>query len=748
MPGNREIYEQAMNAGHNAAWDQEWVVAISNYGRAIQEFPDDLEAHLALGFGLLEAGRLDDALKVYTRAHQIVPDDPIPLEKSADTLERLGRLKEAAQQYIIVSDVYLAQRDLNKAIANWERATQLTPGLINVHAKLAQAYERIGDKDKAVRQYLILAYNFQRLKDLDKAIKSCQRAQRLDAKNTLIMNTLRALEAGNPISMPPDEVASAPQEASSPRRGRRPGGTGPLAPEPDADPLGPMGEAMTESMTLLATHVVEIGLMDATGASALQALELQRQSMYAEAIEAYKAAEPRLKHPALKLNLGVLLVLQDHPDEAIRHLSEAVNNPQLSAGAYHAMGLAYRKQGKFRQSVKMLLQALQLVDSASALTNEEVVEIGSIYERIGSALDRQNEETLTAASQRFADTLQGKEWKLAVPETRRQLEETLREEGDQGVVDILVAEHGDRLTRAMDAISRYMRQGLTSLAMDEAHHAVEFSPFYLPVHERMAEIMMREGRVRQAITKYNAIASVYMARGDRLRAAKILNNILEMAPLDVAVRMNLIDLLEQEEDLQGLVQQYVGLADAYNQLGDSDKARDTYGLAERTASRVGAPVATQVQIKHRVADLEQLRLDMRRAQRIYEEILELDPNDERSYRSLIELHHRAGNQIEATKRLDELLRLYARGKDVARIMQVLEELVKQYPNDTGARSRLAAIYKQIGRKQEAITQLDALGELQLEAGLHKQAAETIRQIITLNPPNIGDYKRLLGQLGG
>ena len=276
MPGNREIYEQAMNAGHNAAWDQEWVVAISNYGRAIQEFPDDLEAHLALGFGLLEAGRLDDALKVYTRAHQIVPDDPIPLEKSADTLERLGRLKEAAQQYIIVSDVYLAQRDLNKAIANWERATQLTPGLINVHAKLAQAYERIGDKDKAVRQYLILAYNFQRLKDLDKAIKSCQRAQRLDAKNTLIMNTLRALEAGNPISMPPDEVASAPQEASSPRRGRRPGGTGPLAPEPDADPLGPMGEAMTESMTLLATHVVEIGLMDATGASALQALELAR----------------------------------------------------------------------------------------------------------------------------------------------------------------------------------------------------------------------------------------------------------------------------------------------------------------------------------------------------------------------------------------------------------------------------------------------------------------------------------------
>lgn len=748
MPGNRELYEQSMNAGHNAAWDQEWVTAITNYGRAIQEFPDDLEAHLALGFGLLEAGRLEDALKVYSRAHQIVPGDPIPLEKSADTLERLGRLKEAAQQYIVVADVYLAQKDLNKTIANWERATQLTPGLINIHARLAQAYERIGDKSKAVRQYLILAYNFQRLNDLDKSIKSVQRAQRLDVKNTLIMNTLRALEAGNTISMPPDDTPSAAQETPAPKpRGKR-GQTAPLTPEPDANPLGPLGEAMVESMTMLATHVVETGLMDATGASALQALEYQRQGMNAEAIDAYRAAESRLRHPALKMNLGGLLVLQEQADEAIKHLGEAMNNPQLAAGAYHAIGLAYRGTGKYRQSVKMLLQALQMVDGANSLTDDEAIEINSTYERITGALDRQSEETLAAASERFAAILKGKEWKIAVPETRRQLEETLREEGEQGVIDILVAAHGDRLTRAMDAISRYMRQGMTTLAMDEAHHAVEFSPFYLPVHERMAEIMMREGRVRQAISKYNAIASVYMSRGEKLRAARILNNILEMAPLDLPVRQNLIDLLEQEEDLEGLVPQYMGLADTYNQLGDSDKARDTYGLAERTAARIGVSLAQQVAIKHKVADLEQLRMDFRRAQRIYEEILQTDPNDERSYRSLIELHHRAGNQVEATKRLDELLRVYARDKNIMRIIQVLEELVRQYPNDTGVRSRLAAIYRQIGRKQDAIGQLDALGELQLEAGMHKQAAETIRQIITMNPANINDYKRLLGQLGG
>ena len=41
MAGNRKIYEQAMNMGHSAAWDQEWDTAIAAYGRAVQEFPED-----------------------------------------------------------------------------------------------------------------------------------------------------------------------------------------------------------------------------------------------------------------------------------------------------------------------------------------------------------------------------------------------------------------------------------------------------------------------------------------------------------------------------------------------------------------------------------------------------------------------------------------------------------------------------------------------------------------------------------
>lgn len=745
MPGNRDAYEQHMNSGHNAAWDQNWSAAITAYGRALQEFPEDADAHIHMGLALLKAGRLDDALKVYMRAHQINQADPIPLEKSADVLERMGRLREAAQQYVNVAEMYLGQRDIDKAIANWDKATRLTPGLVSVHLKLAQAYERIGNKQKAIREYLTLAFNFQRNADSEKAMRAVQRALKLDPKNAQSLNTLRVIETGGEMMPPNRDDADQVRDNGAVDfvdlfDTREEIG--------EADPLGPIGEAMTEALSALAAHVVESGNLDAAGSDALQAMELQRQGLNEEAIKAYERAAPHMRHPALKLNLGALLLLAGRPDEAVKHLGEAAVVPDLSAGAYHGLGQSYFKMGKHKQASRFLIQSLQAVDTTLAADVDEVQELIEVYDQLLMTLDGRTDEALAQINQRFINLLQGKDWKQRIAETRHQLQEAMRVAGEKGVVDILVTSRSDELTASVSTIDRFIRQGLLTLAMDEAHRAVEFSPFYLPVHIRMAEIMMREGRVRQAISKYNVVARSYMVRGEHDRAASILSEVLEMAPLDISVRTNLIELLETEERWEEALDQYIDLADTYNQLGDFDMARSTYSVAERLANRINASTEKIVRIKHRIADIDQIRLDIRKAQRIYEEIVQLAPDDERARRMLIDLNYRQGNQVEAIKRLDQLLSVYAKKQQVNRIVQLLDELVTLYPTDQNLRSRLAAIYRQLGRKKDAILQLDALGELQLEAGQTDDAANTIRQIIALNPEGVDDYRRLLTQLGG
>jgi hypothetical protein len=76
----------------------------------------------------------------------------------------------------------------------------------------------------------------------------------------------------------------------------------------------------------------------------------------------------------------------------------------------------------------------------------------------------------------------------------------------------------------------------------------------------------------------------------------------------------------------------------------------------------------------------------------------------------------------------------------------LEEAVRLQPQQMALRARLARRYLDAGLRADAIQQLDTLGELQLDAGLRKQAMATVRLIISLNPDNVGAYRQLLAQL--
>lgn len=744
MAGNREIYQQSMNAGYNAAWDQDWPAAIKAYSRAIQEFAEDGEAHIHLGLALLRAERLEDALKVYKRAHQLLPDDPAPLEKSADILERMGRLKEAAQQYVVVADIYLGMRDLERAIGNWERSTQLTPGLVTIHARLAQAYERVGEKKKALREYLTLAFNFQRAGEKDKAIKAVERALRLDQRNPHALNTLRALHSDAPITLP--DFSDEEEERKGLLDEFGPTGTS-QQPEDQAtdDPLGPMGEAMGRALSLLAEEVMS-GELSPSGASVLQGMEYQRQNLVKEAILAYQSAVGSMDSEALRFNLGALLYLDNQPEKAAKQLSQTITQPALAAGALHVQGLSYKSLGKHKHAVRYLLQSLQAVDTQLIISSNEKAELAEVYQRLFRTLEGANEEKLSAANERFANLLSGTDWKHRIPATRKYVMDLMENNGQEGLEDFFDPGGTDKLAVMVSKIDTYIGQGLLTLAMDIAHQAMQVSPYYLPIHVRMAEIMMREGRLRQAIVKYNTIARAYMARGENDRAASILSEVLEMAPLDVSVRTSLINLLESEGRTEEVLDQHIDLARTYNQLGNFDMSREAFQTAERMAKRIDAPAAKMVEIKHSLADMDQMRLDTRRAIKTYEEIIDLIPDDERAYRMLVDLSYNQGNSVEAIRYLDKLLSLYANKKQISKIVQLLEDLVRHYPSDTGLRSRLAQVYKQTGRKGDAIEQLDALGELQLEAGLLKDARTTIKQIIALDPDNVADYKKLLATL--
>ncbi len=744
MAAKQETYEHYLNLGHSLAWDQEWDKAVNAYARALQESPEEPDPYKYLGLALMNTKRYNDALKVLMKCHKIAPDDPVPLERSADVLERLGRLKEAATQYVSVAEIYLAQRDIEKAIGNFERATLLTPGLLQIHFRLAQLYERTGRKRSAVLQYLTLAFNFQRSKDRDRAMQAIERALRLEPSNVQVLNAKRAIESG--------ELMAVPQQDDRPKDGK-PKVTSQLfefdAPDDapvslaESNAAGPLGEATEKALANLAEHLLEGGLTMAE-AQAIQGIELQKIGESEQAVQAFQAAEKMgIRHPALYMCLGSLHVVLGQWQNGVQYLSR-VQDATYAAGVAHGMGQAYVGMGQIREAAEQFIRALQLADLQLAINPDEANQLTAVYDELLAATKQMQDYDLAETCTEFNRWLSGADWKIRIPQTRRAIDDRIRGGGSNELIDIV---KDPSIVEALTRVDTYIRRRLFTLAADEAMWIIEKQPTSLPAHQRVAQVLMEEGQMQAAITKYNVVINSFLARDDRTSAAMILDEVIKVAPMDVNLRLSLIDLLEREGEEARVLDEYIGLASAYYQLAEMDQARDTYLAANRLAQRLNAPVEKRLEILFRLADIYMTRLDWRQAQRTFEQARDLVPSDDKPRRELVEIHFRIGNPIEAMRELDNLLRLYAQSRRGSQILSTLESMVAARPNEMGLRSRLAAVYQQLRRIPEAIEQLDALGEMQLDAGLLQEACATIRQIVSLRPQNVEQYQSLLAQMG-
>ena len=774
MAGRREVFDEAMRQGHSAAWDQNWERAITAYRKALQEFPEDTSTLTSLGLALLQIDDLGSALDVYQRSALLNPNDPVALEKSADILERLGRLDEAADSYNTVAEVHLTRRDVDKAIENWQRATQLSPGMADARSRLALSYERLGKERQAVFEYLALARIMQRKGDFAKAMEAAQRAQNLDPQDPEILVAIDTLRTGG--ELPNVEDLDKPSaEPKAPKKqafgGLEETETGWAS--QDKLPTNPMEDTRERALSSLASAMfdVEVDGNSAPGAGSSsdvtnpligtrgnrvqitsnlgQAIDLQMKGKNEEAISAYeKALKSGLDHAAAHYNLAGLYMDIEKFGQAARHFKEASAHPDYAAGSHFGLGIAYARARKLRESVGYLLHTLRLVD-LETVPRAQANGLRERYETIAENLEQStSDEEAAKLAEALVGFLSGEEWKERIRKARQQLNDQTGGDEPTPLADLLSMPGSEHLLESLSKIDNYLSRDLLTAAMDEAQHAVELAPTYLPVHLKMADILLEDNRLDAAIRKYSVIADVFQVRGEAERAGDILLNIVQLAPMDVRARSNLVELLVAQGKADEAISQYIDMAETYYRLADLDMARDTYANALRLSQRSSTDRAWTVQILHQMGDIDVQRLDWRQALRVYEQIKTLTPNDYKTRKMLLDLNFRLGQARQALNEVDDLLRTLLSEDNSDAAIGILKETVESRPDEMGLRSRLAQLYQQVGRNADAIKQLDALGEAQLQARLTNEAIDTVNRIISMEPKNVDAYRKLLAHIQG
>ena len=80
------------------------------------------------------------------------------------------------------------------------------------------------------------------------------------------------------------------------------------------------------------------------------------------------------------------------------------------------------------------------------------------------------------------------------------------------------------------------------------------------------------------------------------------------------------------------------------------------------------------------------------------------------------------------------------------ILEYLLALKEEMPTEDYIVRQLVDHYAKQGQNDKAIAELDGLGDMLLEAGKKSEAVGVIERIISLSPPNIEAYQKLLKQL--
>jgi tetratricopeptide (TPR) repeat protein len=744
-----KAYEKEMREGHNLAWGGEWDKALEAYQRAAAEMPEEAEVHNYLGLAYLEMEQFEAALEACTVASRLAPDDPASLARIAEIHQHLGQRHAAADALYSMGRLYQRRQDWRQAIRAYQGANQLNPEYLPPRMALASIYGQLDQPQRAVKEYLNLARMLKQQGQIDKALDQCRAALEIDPQNAEARALANALHRGDPV----EDIEAAPEpvdDGVSPADIARDRALEELAGIPFGDtPVGPevaldVAEAGPDPAEAPSKPALSRPEIDALVA---RAIDFQTRGLADEAIVFYdKVIDAGVDRPAAHFNLGLLYQQRFRFEPAITEFKKAVDNPQYTLGSHFAMGECYKALGRVDEALEHFVQVLKIVDLGT-VQRDEVDDLIQLYDALANSyFAKGDSERALEFSNSLIEFLTSKGWEDKAREARQRLDSMSEDGVTMSLAEFLGAPGGEAILAAMSLSQEYVRRGVFTAATEICYQAISAAPTYLPLHMRLAEISAQNERIEDAVAKYQAVADLYLVREEMSQAIGIYRRILRLKPMDVVIRSRLIDLLISSGEIDQALEEYISLADAYYELAQVSKALEKCAEALRLAPRASDEDAWRVRLLRNMAEIHAHRANWQDAARFNKRIVEIEPDDERARLNLIDLNYKVGRTQEADKETVALLEHYRSQGEEERALALMEEIVRLQPQKMPLRARMARAYIDAGMKEEAIAELDALGELQLDAGLRKQAMATVRYIISLGPKNMDSYRRLLAQL--
>jgi pilus assembly protein FimV len=140
------------------------------------------------------------------------PDDPVLLKKLGDLYLKANKHENAADIYVRLGDTYNEKGFYPKAIALYKQAIKIHPGWEKPHDKLAELYQVQGFSREAATQYVKLSEILEKRGESENATMFMQKAAELDSSHKTVNKKAQSFDVRETGMMDPLPKTSSQPE--------------------------------------------------------------------------------------------------------------------------------------------------------------------------------------------------------------------------------------------------------------------------------------------------------------------------------------------------------------------------------------------------------------------------------------------------------------------------------------------------------------------------------------------------------
>jgi len=620
-------------------------------------------------------------VKPLEEALAIVP--PVRLQLPVRELDTAG-LDEPARELVEVSRIYLERGLFNAAIDACCEIIEMAPDYLPIHLRLAEIYERQDRPEMALNKYQALVNTYLAREEKEKAVEVYQALLSISPDAVSSRSRLADLLAG--LGKTQEAVQQLVQVAQIYFR------------------LGQTNRAMETFREVRALAPDDRQVFLDYG---LFLLKLDRPEAAVGELRRALQMDPRDPVALTRMNIALAWLKEEG---SFWESLEAVHKRAMEdEESYRATEKEY-KEALLHQEVPLLYYALGLLQRQAGQIGEAIETFQRAYSLLGSAptdllqlrlcramaegylLQDRSEEAIRILQQglQWAEVLAPKEAPAAAQEIAT-------------LPTPLSFYHW--LAEAYTKAGR-LDQAISALVQAKASH-----PLDRETCTKLADLHFRQGNLRQALAELNELVQHYEQSNQLDRGLEILQQMVRLAPSNMAVRNRLATLCIR----RGYIERGLSELEVLSEL------RQKKGLIDEA-----------VRSLQQMAEIFWTMGRHDRAYQVYDRIVKLAPSDISARQQLINLHILAGRLADALEEQRNVARIALQRKETETAIAALHQVLALEPEDRWALRQLAGL-------------LASLKE-------HSQAVRLYRRLIRLEPGDaevavkLQEEERLTGAL--